>query len=142
MTLKPFGRLMTGMETLFVYIMSGTFILQYILVISGARPTIPGLAGLFCLAIAILAGCHWALKRTSPPVRPIYATLAVLGAALVYVRMKDMYYVFPDGTRFFRYNKMVATAIVAVSPMFFVYLATRARESGPVNFEVEKRTDD
>ena len=107
------------------------FIMGYILIFFENSPllSLEEITGIFLVSGLILFLFYLSLKKYNIPQKILYSVLAFLGILYVYIYWKDMYYIFPDRSRYFRYNKMILLIVYALGPIFFTYLVTKKETS-------------
>ena len=132
---KLFRKILSFLEIFFVSCMSVFFIMGYILIFFKNSPllSLEEITGIFLVSGLILFLFYLSLKKYNIPQKILYPVLVCLGILYVYIYWKDMYYVFPDRSRYFCYDKMILMIVYALGPIFFTYLVTKKETANDQN---------
>lgn len=120
---------LTFFEIFFASCMSILFIMGYIFSIylknSPSLLSLEEITGIFLVSVLLLFLFLLFLKKNIISTKIIYPILVCLGVLYMYIHWKNMYYIFPDGSRYFCYDNLIFMIVHSLGPIFFTYLVTK-----------------
>lgn len=129
-------KILESIELLVFTIMSDIFIFGYLL--SFFQKMSPehfskfGISTLIPVGIStlILAGFYFVLKIKGDRIArsSLYILSIIAGIFYFYIYFPSLFYVFPDGSKFLRHNKLIFVIITSISPTIFIYLLIKNKK--------------